>query len=376
MKKRLIALVLVLVLLLPFGVIAGASAPSFVFTQAVPHYDSSGTTWTSLRVENNVMMGHTPYHNTMIFDHNTWHVRPDPWHASLHNLEGLYTTLTGYIGRVDGSRMGGATIRFFGEGLIIETFQINAMDLPRQISVDVTGVQHLRIEVAFSGETRIAFAEGRIFPADYIPVTDITVAGARNLNPSGANRTVQLTATVLPTNATIREVMWSSDNPAVATVSATGLVTAQAVGTASIIATTVGVDADGNTRSRGVDINVVVPEVPVTSVSISGGVRSLNTGQTTQLTANVSPANATNRNVVWSSSNPAVATVNANGLVTALLPGSATITATTAGLDASGNTRSASVNISVSSSGTATNIFTTIWNFIMSIINMLFGWLL
>ncbi len=69
--------------------------------------------------------------------------------------------------------------------------------------------------------------------------------------------------------------------------------------------------------------------VAVTGVSVAPSTLSLNAGQTGTLTATVIPAGATNKNVAWSSSNTAVATVNASGLVTAVSAGTAVITATT-----------------------------------------------
>lgn len=75
--------------------------------------------------------------------------------------------------------------------------------------------------------------------------------------------------------------------------------------------------------------NANVQVVPVTGVSVAPASVTLNAGTTTQLTATVSPANATNKDVTWSSSNNAVATVNATGLVTAVAAGTATITVRT-----------------------------------------------
>ena len=70
--------------------------------------------------------------------------------------------------------------------------------------------------------------------------------------------------------------------------------------------------------------------IAVTGVSITNGGATLAAGQTLQLYANVSPANATNQTVTWESDNPNAATVDAaTGLVTAVAPGSTTITATT-----------------------------------------------
>jgi uncharacterized protein YjdB len=69
--------------------------------------------------------------------------------------------------------------------------------------------------------------------------------------------------------------------------------------------------------------------IAVSSVSVSPTTTSLPVGSTEQLTATVSPSNATNQSVIWSSSNPSVATVNSTGLVTAVAEGSSSITATT-----------------------------------------------
>ncbi len=88
--------------------------------------------------------------------------------------------------------------------------------------------------------------------------------------------------------------------------------------------------------------NANVPVVPVTGVSVSPTSVAVNAGLTTQLTATVSPSNATNSSVTWSSGNTAVATVNANGLVTAVAPGTAVITATTAD---QGKTATATVTV-------------------------------
>lgn len=70
--------------------------------------------------------------------------------------------------------------------------------------------------------------------------------------------------------------------------------------------------------------------VAVTGVTVSPGAATITEGTTRQLTAAITPANATNRQYSWSSDNTGVATVNASGLVTAVASGTAHITATTA----------------------------------------------
>jgi uncharacterized protein YjdB len=72
-----------------------------------------------------------------------------------------------------------------------------------------------------------------------------------------------------------------------------------------------------------------IGDVSVAGVTVSPTTASIGVGATTQLTATVSPSNATNKNVSWSSSDPAVATVDSSGLVAGVAEGSATITVTT-----------------------------------------------
>ena len=74
---------------------------------------------------------------------------------------------------------------------------------------------------------------------------------------------------------------------------------------------------------------VAAAPIAVTSVSMSPTSANINIGATQQLTTTISPTNAANQNVTWSSSNTTVATVNGSGLVTGISAGTATITATT-----------------------------------------------
>ena len=137
------------------------------------------------------------------------------------------------------------------------------------------------------------------------------------------NATQQLTATVQPANAYNQSVEWTTSNVAVATVDANGLVTAVAPGTATITATA----ADGSGASGACEVTVLQP---ATGITISKTTASIYTGETLTLTATVQPANASNNAVAWSTSNAAVATVDQNGQVTAIAPGTVTITAAVA----------------------------------------------
>ena len=152
--------------------------------------------------------------------------------------------------------------------------------------------------------------------------------------------TVTLVATITPSNATNKNVTWSSDNTNVATVN-NGVVRAVGEGKANITVTTV----DGN-KTATCMITVLPEEEPepepeptpepdpepevinVESVALNSQNEELKIGETTTLVATVMPSNATNKKVVWSSDNTNVATVN-NGVVTAVGEGSANIKVTT-----------------------------------------------
>ena len=87
---------------------------------------------------------------------------------------------------------------------------------------------------------------------------------------------------------------------------------------------------DGGSDSKELSITIgEQTNVPVNRVLLNKTSTTLTVGNTETLTATVEPANATKKNVTWSSDKPDVATVDANGKVTAVAPGTATITVTT-----------------------------------------------
>ena len=131
-----------------------------------------------------------------------------------------------------------------------------------------------------------------------------------------------LAATITPSNATNKNVTWSSDNQNVATVE-NGKVTAVGAGKATITVTA----EDGNKTAT---CAVTVNPISVTGVTLDQSALPISVGGSAELKANVTPENATNKTVTWSSDNTAVATVDASGKVTAVAPGTATITVTTA----------------------------------------------
>lgn len=141
-----------------------------------------------------------------------------------------------------------------------------------------------------------------------------------------AGETTQLNVVVKPENATNKKVEYSTTNANVATVDANGLVKAVGEGRAYIYAKS----ADGPSDSVYVYVRKSVTpqppkEVKVTNVSVDRRYLTLEEGENYTLTATVSPADATNKTVNYSSSDSRVATVDANGNITAVKAGSAYI---------------------------------------------------
>jgi len=203
-------------------------------------------------------------------------------------------------------------------------------------SVDATGVV---TALAAGAATITATSEG-VSGSSAISVAVPAIASVA-IQPRSATiqrgGTVQLSVTVTDESGaavTDRAPTWTSTKAAVAIVSASGLVTAVAPGSASIVAA-----LDGKADTVG----ITVVSVPVGSVSVQPASVALNVGQGTTLTATVRDANGaivTDRTVTWSTSNAAVASVTQGGVVKALATGTATISATS-----EGNTGSASVTV-------------------------------
>ena len=181
-------------------------------------------------------------------------------------------------------------------------------------------------------------------PSTTVPVSSVSL-NKTSATLTAKGQTAQLTATVAPSNATNKVVTWASDNGAVATVN-NGVITAVGNGTANI---TVKTADGGKTATCKVTVNIPVPVTPkpvsVSSVSLNKTSATLTSkGATTTLTATVSPSNADNKSVTWSTDNSAVATVNSSGVVTAVANGSCNITARTAD---GGKTSSCKVTVNI-----------------------------
>ena len=169
-----------------------------------------------------------------------------------------------------------------------------------------------------------------------VPITEVQLG--REALDMYEGDTFKLTATVLPVNTTdSKDISWSSNNEAVATVSEDGTVTAKSVGTAVITATS----TNGKTASCTVTVEKKL--IPITEVSLSESAVGIIEGNTHKLTATVLPENTTDsKSISWSSNNEGVATVSEDGTITAKSVGTAVITAT------SSNGKTADCTVTVS----------------------------
>ena len=154
------------------------------------------------------------------------------------------------------------------------------------------------------------------------PVVNVTVSPASKTIKAG--ETATLKATVSPTYTTHKEVAWSSSDTKIVTVDSSGKVIAKAVGTANITALAL----DGSGRNDFCKITVTPAPIKVTKVTLSNTAANMIVGNTRTLKVTITPANAANKAVTWSSSNTKVAKVNQSGKVTAVGTGSVTIKAT------------------------------------------------
>lgn len=130
-----------------------------------------------------------------------------------------------------------------------------------------------------------------------------------------------LIATITPSDAHNQRVRWTSSEPTVVAVTRKGAIEALSVGKATITVTSV-------IGKYTATCDVVVDPIAVTGISLDKTSHAMNVGETVTLTATVTPANASDPSYTWASSNEEVATV-ANGVVTGVDEGEATITATT-----------------------------------------------
>ena len=177
------------------------------------------------------------------------------------------------------------------------------------------------------------------------PVTSVTIAPTLQIE---LKERYILAPIIMPTDATYKAVTWNNSNPKVAHISefeGVFLLYTVAEGSTVITVTTI----DGY-KTASCNVTVIAPQsqkIAVSGITVAPATLQLQPGYSATLTANITPSDATDKSVIWTSNNTTVATVSANGTVTAHSKGSTTINAITV----DGN-KAASCNITVTDSQT------------------------
>lgn len=160
---------------------------------------------------------------------------------------------------------------------------------------------------------------------EFIDVTEIRLDKEKVTMSVGS--TCRLTATVLPENATDKTLVWKSDDESVAIVDKDGLVIAVKGGFETIISAAT---PKGDVKAI-CKVTVEKKVVPVSGITLEKESLQMKVGETYHLTATVSPEDATDKSVVWKSEDESIATVDQEGLVTAVKGGSKTMITATSG---------------------------------------------
>lgn len=197
----------------------------------------------------------------------------------------------------------------------------------------------------------VGICQIRATTGELTAITTVTVEKpVTAINPSTYNvdievgKSVTVSATVKPSDATDKTLTWSSLNPDIATVDSTGKITGVSAGTCKI---RVGSPTNDFIMAY-ITVNVVVSP---TSITINhSNLTFTREFEMKQVRATVLPENATDKTVTWTSSNTNVAEVEADGVITAIGNGTCTITATNS------KGHKATVNITVSISATVVTL--------------------
>ncbi len=150
---------------------------------------------------------------------------------------------------------------------------------------------------------------------------------------------LQLTVTVLPENAFCKDLVWSSDDESIVTVDENGIVKGIKAGNATITA----ISKDESVEPAVTASCEITVLQAVSGIELSSSELTLNVGDKTQLTATITPEDATDKGVEWKSSDENIATVDSKGQIKALATGSATITCSA--LDGSGISTDCKINV-------------------------------
>ena len=171
------------------------------------------------------------------------------------------------------------------------------------------------VTIVYNGKTFVLPKAPQAVPAARIRLTKTSAE-------LDEGETLELFYKLEPSDATTQGVVWASDNTDVATVDEDGLVTAVKAGTATI---TVSVKGQPEIKAT-CTITVKSSSIAVTKLTLSESSAEVSVGKTLTLSCTIEPSNATNKELIWSSSDETIATVDAQGVVTGVKAGTVTIT--------------------------------------------------
>lgn len=171
------------------------------------------------------------------------------------------------------------------------------------------------VTIVYNGKTFVLPKAPKSIPATGIRLTETSAE-------LDEGETLELFYKLEPSDATTQGVVWASDNTDVATVDEDGIVTAVRAGTATI---TVSVKGQPEIKAT-CTITVKSSTIAVTKLTLSESSAEVSVGKTLTLTCTIEPTDATNKELVWSSSEETIATVDAQGVVTGVKAGTVTIT--------------------------------------------------
>ena len=171
------------------------------------------------------------------------------------------------------------------------------------------------VTIVYNGKTFVLPKAPQAVPAAGIRLTKTSAE-------LDEGETLELFYKLEPSDATTQGVVWASDNTDVATVDEDGLVTAVKAGTATI---TVSVKGQPEIKAT-CTITVKSSSIAVTKLTLSESSAEVSVGKTLTLSCTIEPSNATNKELIWSSSDETIATVDAQGVVTGVKAGTVTIT--------------------------------------------------
>lgn len=162
------------------------------------------------------------------------------------------------------------------------------------------------------------YSEYSITVTKMLLVSEIQIHSPKNKIIVGEE--LQLTGTVIPADANNKEFTWDVDNKNIASIDKDGKLIAKTKGSVKVIAKA----ADKNGIIAEYNILIIVP---VNEIKIDNAINEIYVGKNLSLNASILPENASNKSIVWSSSDENIATVNQNGQITAIKEGNVIIKA-------------------------------------------------